>query len=107
MLDEQFFEISWNNLALKPLLVFGTIYLALSSISLIAYWYDKRAAKRKRARIRETYLLALGLAGGWPGAIVAQQTLHHKNRKASFQIAFWITVFLNVAAFIWISSKWL
>lgn len=73
----------------------------------MAYWYDKRAAKRKRTRIREAYLLALGLVGGWPGALIAQQVLHHKTRKASFQIAFWITVVLNVSASVWIGANWL
>ena len=49
-------------------------------------------------------LLALGLMGGWPGAIVAQQMLRHKTVKSRFQFAFWGTVAMNAAAFITFSS---
>ena len=40
------------------------------------------------------------LAGGWPGALLAQQLLRHKTSKPSFVGVFWITVALNVAAFV-------
>jgi uncharacterized membrane protein YsdA (DUF1294 family) len=46
----------------------------------------------------------LGLIGGWPGAIVAQQLLRHKTSKRSFRIAFWVTVVLNIAVFVLLVS---
>ena len=46
----------------------------------------------------------LGLLGGWPGAIVAQQVLRHKSNKAAFRASFWLTVLANVAGFIVLSS---
>jgi uncharacterized membrane protein YsdA (DUF1294 family) len=49
-------------------------------------------------------LLLLGLAGGWPGAVLAQQYLRHKSAKAEFRAAFWMTVGLNVAAFVALGS---
>ena len=79
-------------------------YLALSAAAVIAYAIDKSAARSGAWRSSEQSLLLLGLAGGWPGAIVAQQLLRHKTRKASFQLAFWGTVFLNVAGFVVIHS---
>ena len=36
-----------------------------------------------------------GLACGWPGAVLAQQVLRHKNRKPGFQGLFWVLVALN------------
>jgi len=44
--------------------------------------------------------LLLGLVGGWPGSLVAQQVLRHKSSKASFRRAFWGTVLVNITAFI-------
>jgi uncharacterized membrane protein YsdA (DUF1294 family) len=42
----------------------------------------------------------LGLAGGWPGALLAQQLLRHKCSKGSFVAVFWITVEANVTVLI-------
>ena len=79
-------------------------YLVLSFACLATYAADKSAARDGRWRTPEQSLLLLGLVGGWPGAIVAQQLLRHKAKKASFQSAFWVTVLLNVAGFVLIHS---
>jgi len=75
-------------------------YGAASLVCFACYAADKSAARAGRWRVRESTLLLLGLFGGWPGAIVAQQVLRHKSRKASFRAGFWATVVLNVAAFL-------
>jgi uncharacterized membrane protein YsdA (DUF1294 family) len=41
---------------------------------------------------------AVGLAGGWPGALIAQRLFHHKSKKVSFQGVFWFIVGLHLAA---------
>jgi uncharacterized membrane protein YsdA (DUF1294 family) len=46
----------------------------------------------------EHSLLTIGLAGGWPGALAAQQLFRHKTRKRTFRRAFWTTVVVNVLA---------
>ena len=61
---------------------------------------DKTAARSGRWRVSERTLLNLGLIGGWPGAIIAQQVLRHKSKKTAFQRAFWVTVLVNVVAFV-------
>ncbi|RCW69229.1 DUF1294 domain-containing protein [Pseudorhodoferax soli] len=76
------------------------LYLVASAACFLAYAIDKSAATAGRWRIAESTLLLLGLAGGWPGAIVAQQLLRHKTSKAAFRAAFWGTVALNVVAFV-------
>ncbi|SJM91388.1 Cold-shock protein (fragment) [Crenothrix polyspora] len=48
-------------------------------------------------RIPEKSLHTLELLGGWPGALLAQRTLRHKNRKPSYQVVFWLIVGLHVA----------
>lgn len=86
-----------------PLLVLGA-YLLMSAITFIAYAIDKSAAKAGRWRTSEATLHMLGLAGGWPGALLAQQILRHKSKKTSFRVVFWITVVLNCAGFAWLHT---
>lgn len=89
-------------------------YLALSTVTFVAYGLDKTAARQDRHRIPERVLQLLALAGGWPGGWIAQQTIRHKSQKISFQIEFWICVIVNVivlAALIWqggeLPQEWL
>jgi uncharacterized membrane protein YsdA (DUF1294 family)/cold shock CspA family protein len=80
-------------------------YLAMSLVTFAAYAIDKSAAQRGAWRTPEATLLGLGLAGGWPGGLVAQQVLRHKSRKTSFRVAFWFTVLLNCAALAWLHTE--
>jgi uncharacterized membrane protein YsdA (DUF1294 family)/cold shock CspA family protein len=72
-------------------------YLVVSGITFITYALDKSAAIQGRWRISESKLHLLGLACGWPGALLAQQLLRHKTSKPSFVSTFWATVLLNLA----------
>lgn len=78
------------------------LYLVLSLVTFIIYAFDKSAAKRGAWRTKETTLHLLSLAGGWPGALIAQQVLRHKSQKQPFRLIFWITVLLNCGAFAWL-----
>lgn len=78
-------------------------YLAASIACFIFYAIDKAAARAGRWRTPESTLLLLGLAGGWPGAILAQQWLRHKSGKTSFQLMFWTSVAVNLAGFGWLA----
>jgi uncharacterized membrane protein YsdA (DUF1294 family) len=75
------------------------LYAGASAVCFLFYAIDKSAARVGRWRTPESTLLLLGLCCGWPGAILAQQWLRHKTSKTSFQLAFWATVILNMAAF--------
>ena len=82
----------------------GVAY-ALASLACFAlYARDKSAAARRGVRrTPERHLLLLGLAGGWPGALLAQQWLRHKTVKRPFRQLFWLTVVANVAGFCWLA----
>jgi uncharacterized membrane protein YsdA (DUF1294 family) len=69
----------------------------MSLLTFIIYAMDKSAAIKGNWRIKESTLHLLSLAGGWPGALMAQQTLKHKSIKQPFRFVFWLTVLLNVA----------
>lgn len=77
-------------------------YLVASFITFVAYARDKSSARNDGWRTPELTLHILALAGGWPGALIAQQTLHHKSSKRSFRREFWLTVVLNCGAYIWL-----
>ncbi|GGF62716.1 DUF1294 domain-containing protein [Alteromonas lipolytica] len=70
-------------------------YGSLSLLTFMVYAWDKAAAKRERRRIPEKYLQILALAGGWPGAALAQRIVRHKSSKRPFQILFWLMTALN------------
>jgi len=77
------------------------LYAVASALCLAVYGIDKFAARGGHDRVPEAMLLSLGLIGGWPGAIVAQQVFRHKTVKRRFRVLFWLTVGVNVAAFAW------
>lgn len=82
----------------------GLVYLVASVMCFVLYAIDKSAAVTGRWRVSEKNLIVLGLIGGWPGALFAQQLLRHKSSKATFRAAFWASVAVNVAAFVAISG---
>jgi uncharacterized membrane protein YsdA (DUF1294 family) len=81
-------------------------YLVISLMTFMAYALDKSAAKSGQRRTPENMLFLYGLAGGWPGAIFAQQLFRHKSSKREFQTIFWLTVFFNCGALIWLISPY-
>jgi uncharacterized membrane protein YsdA (DUF1294 family) len=77
-------SVDWRLLVGVPLVV--------SLFTFFAYRSDKRRAEAGEWRIPESMLHMAELAGGWPGAILAQRMFHHKTAKVSYQIQFWIIV---------------
>lgn len=88
-----------------PLLWIAAACAALSVITFIVYAIDKSAARRRGPRTPERTLHLLALAGGWPGALLAQRWLRHKSAKASFRRVFWVTVAVNVLGFAMLSAS--
>lgn len=107
--------IKSSSLALKTLLLsllpgLGSIHLVLTTgnpiplilypvMSLITfrlYADDKSRAQQGRWRRQENTLHLCELMGGWLGAFVAQQKLHHKSSKVSYQVVFWVIAILHI-----------
>lgn len=76
------------------------VALAVSAITFVVYALDKHAAQTGRWRTPESTLHLLELAGGWPGAWIAQQWLRHKSRKPGYRVVFWTMVALHVFALV-------
>lgn len=80
------------------------VYLGLSALTFLAYAIDKSEAKNGAWRTQESTLHLFSLAGGWPGAALAQQFLKHKSAKREFRSVFWFTVIVNLGALTWLHS---
>jgi uncharacterized membrane protein YsdA (DUF1294 family) len=93
-------------LALGPAhLALAGAYVAASLTSFALYGLDKAAARRATRRIPEVALHLVALAGGWPGALLAQAVFRHKTVKRPFRIAFLCTVFVNCLGLLWILER--
>ena len=78
---------------------------AASLVAAILYAIDKHAAIRGDRRIAESTLHLAALAGGWPGALLAQSVLRHKTVKRPFQQWFWCAVAFNCALLAWFALR--
>jgi len=85
-----------ENLPLWTIAVYGTA----SVVTFLAYGWDKHRARSLKRRTRERTLHLLELAGGWPGALIAQRLLRHKNWKPTYQFVFWMIVALHILGWI-------
>ncbi|EJB8544054.1 DUF1294 domain-containing protein [Vibrio parahaemolyticus] len=81
------------------------LYLVLSIFTYFMFAWDKQAAQTGSWRTPENTLHTLSLAGGWPGALLAQFQLRHKSRKQPFKFILWVTIALNIAGFVWLFSE--
>lgn len=87
---------------MKPTVILLSVCVLLSFATFVAYWWDKRKAVSGAWRTPESTLHLLSLAGGWPGAWVAQRVVRHKNAKPAFMRIYWLTVVLNCMAAGWL-----
>lgn len=63
--------------------------MVMSIVVYRLYAYDKRQAIQYAWRVPQTIMQLGELAGGWPGAYIAQRRLRHKSTKKSYQSIFW------------------
>lgn len=79
--------------------------VGISLVTLWVYAADKGKAQKGAWRIPESRLHLLELAGGWPGAFLAQRVFWHKISKRSFQVVFWLIVLVHqVASYEWLTD---
>ncbi|BFM08459.1 DUF1294 domain-containing protein [Halioxenophilus aromaticivorans] len=84
-----------------PLFLAVSVVL-INGLTYVFYAVDKRSAMKGRWRVPESRLHLLGVLGGWPSALLAQQTFRHKTKKVRFRTVFWLTVLLNVGFSLWL-----
>jgi len=70
--------------------------LAMSITCFTAMGVDKRNAQRKRQRIPELSLFALGLLGGALGGLLGMHVFRHKTRHATFRVGMPLLLMFNL-----------
>lgn len=81
------------------------VYVINSLFTLLFYAADKRNAERGEWRIPENCLHCWELFHGWPGALLGQKLFHHKHRKVSFMLVFWLCVCMNITVTVFVLYK--
>ena len=81
--------------------LFIAAYILMSIVTYVMYAIDKNAAQKGKWRTSENTLHLLSLLGGWMGALYAQNQLRHKSKKQPFKSILWLTIFVNIGAFVW------
>ncbi len=71
-------------------------YVFMSALAIIAYSWDKRAARLGIWRISETKLHLIDLFGGIIGGLLAQNLFQHKRSKTPFQKTTLLVIILHV-----------
>lgn len=66
--------------------------VAASGLTYFLYCDDKQRARAGGWRAPEKILHFFELAGGWPGAFLAQRRIRHKCSKLGYQFLFWLIV---------------
>jgi uncharacterized membrane protein YsdA (DUF1294 family) len=82
------------------MVVIAFIYVCASLAAVAAFAWDKRAARVGRRRIAEGRLHLLELLGGWPGALLAIQTIRHKSSKPRYYLVTWAITVLHAAGWV-------
>ena len=73
-------------------------FVLINVLTIAIYGADKMAARKGMRRVPEATLLAFGVTGGWPGAILGQQLFRHKTQKQPFKTYFMLSVILSIVA---------
>ena len=81
-------------------------YLLASVATFVAYGYDKHRARANGWRLTERTLHTMEIAGGWPGAMVAQRRFNHKLRKQQYMLVFRLIVAVHALAWLLIVVLW-
>jgi len=81
-------------LAVVPLWL-ASLYVSMGAMAMVAYSWDKKAARLGIWRISELKLHIIDFCGGIIGGLLAQQMYCHKRNKQGFQKTTMVIVFFH------------
>lgn len=77
------------------------VLLTTNFVTFTLVLLDKVAASSKMRRIPENALFIATFFGGSIGMLLGMFTIHHKNRKTSFQFVVGVLVLLQIVLLLW------
>ncbi len=72
--------------------------IGINVATFLLYGYDKWVAGGNALRVPERVLHGAELLGGTPAGFIGQRVFHHKSRKGSYQLQFWLIVAAQIIA---------
>jgi uncharacterized membrane protein YsdA (DUF1294 family)/cold shock CspA family protein len=75
------------------------VYAIMSLLTFFVYAIDETKAHKRKWRTPDNIFHWLAFLGGWPGALITQHVIRHKNRERSFQLILWLIVIVHL--FVW------
>ena len=74
------------------------VYIAaISLLAVILTIRDKRAAQKKKWRVRESTLLLIAALGGSVAMLLTMQVIRHKTKHAKFMLGIPVIIVLQIA----------
>ena len=74
--------------------IFFTYLLFINIIAFVLYGIDKKKARKKKWRIKESTLICIAFLGGCYGALIGMYLFHHKTQKNKFRFGIPVIVIL-------------
>jgi len=88
-------------------MIYAAIYLAfISLIAIILTIHDKRAAQKRKWRVRESTLLLIATLGGSVAMLLTMQVIRHKTKHAKFMVGIPVIIAVQIA-FAIVVWRWL
>ena len=79
-------------------MIYAAIYLAfISLIAIILTIHDKRAAQKKKWRVRESTLLLIAVLGGSVAMLLTMRVIRHKTKHSKFMAGIPVIIALQIA----------
>ena len=79
-------------------MIYIAIYLAaISLLAIILTIHDKRAARQRKWRVRESTLLLVAALGGSVAMLMTMRIIRHKTKHAKFMVGIPVIIALQIA----------
>ena len=72
-------------------------FAAISLLAVIITVYDKRAAQKKKWRVRESTLLLIAALGGSVAMLLTMQIIRHKTKHSKFMVGIPVIIAAQIA----------